>query len=458
LLDKEKPVTLYELTHPVVFQRPARWQVHLRYAMPFPDSGSVSLPAGTWLLALTEPTEEAGEYHYRCTDGAVVARAEPLTAAEAIPVTNPEAMRAMAAYRPFEQMAREDWGVNVEHVSPYAPFRLIKCPLCSGTEFTTLDLAETWCDRCNANFSVRHTAGDPGFVVDCRWPHYYANQAHYCLPCTDDLLVTLVFKNSGDPLNLAHSRHCHRDDCTAERVALTGAADSLRPGLHACEVGDVYNWSFYGHAPAQYSRRRHDYTPLTWPEGCSEKSEDGHQEAWPASVFVGVSGLSHDEEADLRRLGRMLSEQKDDLHPNYRRGLLETLHAVVERPRRPPYLPFRSPFPRPDRLQAGEKFLLHRWLLKPEPGYGEVIAYPIWLVVTAVESRSEYDLPGWRVVRDNLCPYCGQGVTPEQVADTSRWGPHHACRELWRLAGWRPLVPFDDKPTEGVIPEPECRR
>jgi uncharacterized protein YndB with AHSA1/START domain len=29
----------------------------------------------------------------------------------------------------------------------------------------------------------------------------------------------------------------------------------------------------------------------------------------------------------------------------------------------PPYLPFRSPLPRPDRLKTGEKFLLYRWRL-----------------------------------------------------------------------------------------------
>jgi hypothetical protein len=31
-------------------------------------------------------------------------------------------------------------------------------------------------------------------------------------------------------------------------------------------------------------------------------------------------------------------------------------------------------------------------------------------------------------------------VTPEHLADTNRWGPHHACRKLWRQAGWRPLI------------------
>jgi hypothetical protein len=142
----------------------------------------------------------------------------------------------------------------------------------------------------------------------------------------------------------------------------------------------------------------------------------------------------------LRCINCLWAEQQDDLHPHYRRRLLETLRAVVERPRRPPYLPFRSPFPRPDRLQAGEKFLLYRWLLKPEADSGQVIAYPVWLVVTAAEPASEHSLPGWRVVRDNICPYCGQDVTPEHLADTSRWGPHYACRELWAQTGWRPSL------------------
>jgi hypothetical protein len=92
------------------------------------------------------------------------------------------------------------------------------------------------------------------------------------------------------------------------------------------------------------------------PEDCSEQGESGRQEAWPASIFVGMSGLSHDEEADLRRLGRLMSGQKDDLHPNYRRGLLGKLHAVVERPRHSPYLPFRSPFPRRTGCKRAKSF------------------------------------------------------------------------------------------------------
>lgn len=41
------------------------------------------------------------------------------------------------------------------------------CPLCGKNEFTSLDHAGVYCDCCNARFEVRHTAGDPGCVVDC---------------------------------------------------------------------------------------------------------------------------------------------------------------------------------------------------------------------------------------------------------------------------------------------------
>jgi hypothetical protein len=109
-------------------------------------------------------------------------------------------------------------------------------------------------------------------------------------------------------------------------------------------------------------------------------------------MLAELTGEEDEEEDDLRRIGRLLVEQYDDLHLRYRRQLLHTLRALVERPRRPLYLPFGSPFPRPDRLQAGEKFLLYRWLLKPEADSGQVIAYPVWLVV-ALEPRSEYTCP-----------------------------------------------------------------
>ena len=40
------------------------------------------------------------------------------------------------------------------------------CPYCHGTEFTHVEGSDITCDRCDAEFQLRMTAGDPGVVVD----------------------------------------------------------------------------------------------------------------------------------------------------------------------------------------------------------------------------------------------------------------------------------------------------
>ncbi len=102
------------------------------------------------------------------------------TAVQADPLTDPQALTALTTYRPLEQAIAEDWGVQVEHVDHNAPFRLIQCPLCDGTRFVSVGFAGVWCDRCQAEFHVRHTAGDPGFVVDCTFAHYKPAAARQC--------------------------------------------------------------------------------------------------------------------------------------------------------------------------------------------------------------------------------------------------------------------------------------
>ncbi|MDV7402813.1 hypothetical protein RZS08_65930, partial [Arthrospira platensis SPKY1] len=88
----------------------------------------------------------------------------------------------------------------------------------------------------------------------------------------------------GDPNELTHDKHCH-GDCTPDQVALTSGQDSaIRAGLHACVIGDVYDWSFYGQVPTVYNHNRQGYHQLIWP--------DGREEAWPRSAFVSVSGFS----------------------------------------------------------------------------------------------------------------------------------------------------------------------
>lgn len=54
------------------------------------------------------------------------------------------------------------------------PFDHVACPVCGGKEFVELlPAGGVWCDRCNAKFMCRDTAGDPGLVVDCTVEHVH---------------------------------------------------------------------------------------------------------------------------------------------------------------------------------------------------------------------------------------------------------------------------------------------
>ena len=416
-------MSLYELTTDVTCHRTARWYGHLRYALCIPQQ-ALALPAGSWLLALPSDAD-SGEHLYRLPDGRVVARERALTGDEARKVTNPQAIAAMESYRTLEQAALDDWGVHVEHVDHSAPFRLIKCPLCWGTEFASVDFARVWCNICNASFTVRHTSGDPGFCLDVHFGNYLGRHAHYLLPRTADLCLTLVLKDSGDPLDLAYDRRgCWRDDCTPEQVALTGRESALRPGLHACQVGTLYGWSLGGRVPATYDYNQHGWATLRWP--------DGREESWPATSFTPTSNLTRDEQRALRQVAREIGK-REEMSPNYREGLLDVLAELCDRPRVPPYVAYQVPFPDAGRLQEGEKYLLHRWLLKREKQYGMVYGYPVWLVVTADEGETS----GRRVVKDNLCPRCGRDAESGSVA-TSDDEVHRYCRDLWAQTGWLP--------------------
>jgi len=270
---------------------------------------------------------------------------------------------------------------------------------------------------------VRHTAGDAGFVLDCSWEHYSEQYAHYLMPRTADLCLTLVLKDSGDLLDLTHGEHCWRDDCTPEQVALTGPDSALRPGLHACQVGTLYGWSLGGRIPADYDYNRHGYRTLHWP--------DGRKESWPDPAFVRTSRLSHDERRDLQQTAWELEKGMADRRPGYRKGLLETLRGLLDRPNRAPYVAHHALFPDAGRLNDGEKYLLHHWLLKREERYQLVYGYPVWLVVTATDDETG----GRRVVRDDLCPRCGHRVPADGPAGDGDEQSHRWCRELWEETG-----------------------
>ncbi|MBP8000064.1 MAG: hypothetical protein KA314_14790 [Chloroflexi bacterium] len=434
------PLTAYILNQPLVAHYPTRWDIHARYAMRLPDE-TLELPAGTWLLTL--PTDTGDVPHYRLADGRVVCLDAPLTPEQATPLTDSQALTALALYRPLEQAIVEDWGVQVEQVDLLPPFRLIHCPLCSGlagqepSTFTTVGFTTLWCDRCQAQFHVRHTAGDPGFVVDCTWEHYQPAAANYLLPRTPDLQLTMVFKNSGDPLDL-NDRYCHRSDCTDEQVALTdGLTGPLRAGLHACALGDVYDWSFYGFAPTTPTRDRRSFHTLIWP--------DGRREMWPETTRVSVSGFNGEDKEQLVRGISYLTglARADSTGKSGASRFIAFLQELDQRPTQPPYVAHRSQWPERQKLQPGEKYLLHRWLLQPEKEAGWVTALPVWLVVT--ESTTEFAGSAWPVVRDNICLHCGRVVTTDDLEQpmnpSQRWQiPHGQCRETWARHGWRPTV------------------
>jgi hypothetical protein len=363
-----------------------------------------------------------------------VALEAPLSDDQAVPLTDPQAFAALNAYRPLEQALLEDWGLWTEHVDHNPPFRLIQCPLCGGTDFTTVAFAEVWCDGCQAQFTVRHTAGDAGFVLDATWRHLNYRAARYLVPRSESLLMTMVFKNSGDPLDLTHDRYCHREDCTAKQTSLTDGQDgTLRAGLHACALGDVYDWSFYGHAPTVYQPDSHGSHDLVWP--------DGRKELWPGTAFVPVTGLAWEERRILESTAAQLKQHAPD--GRYRDDLIANLKKLAERPSRAPYVPSRSPWPHRENLAEGEKCLLHRWLLKQDEQHGLTTATPVWLVVIDI-SKDSFS-PRWQVMRDNICIACGLPVMAaetEMKVDRRRpWEtPHGYCREMWLQHGWQPTL------------------
>jgi len=66
--------------------------------------------------------------HYRLADGRVVAIPEPLTSELAVPLTDPQALTALAAYRPLEQALAEDWGLQFEPVDALCETRAKRIP------------------------------------------------------------------------------------------------------------------------------------------------------------------------------------------------------------------------------------------------------------------------------------------------------------------------------------------
>jgi hypothetical protein len=151
----------------------------------------------------------------------------------------------------FAEAVRQETGLSLERVCP-SPFLIIKCPLCGGGEFTTIELASVWCDRCNARFQVYPT-GDSGFGVLCTWRLYRPREARYLWPDARRLSLHMTVHWAADPRRPAYDVEVCGwvEACAPGALRLTDERHTVvRAGLHACTLGDVSSWHLEGHVPS----------------------------------------------------------------------------------------------------------------------------------------------------------------------------------------------------------------
>ncbi|MFQ5614218.1 MAG: hypothetical protein ACE5H9_19015 [Anaerolineae bacterium] len=374
---------------------PRGWEVQARYAL-LRGGQDVTLEAGAWLLDLgafpvwTGGTEPEIEHRYRLANGRVVARDEPLAAEAVAPLEEPQIAAALNAIRSLEEAAAQDLGLAVEHICrSLPPFAPLKCPLCGGAEFTSLALASAWCDGCNAQFSLRPTAGDPGFVVDCAWRDYALADARYLLPRAERLWLTLVLKaGGGDPLDLNHQPEgrcrwaAQQGLCRTDAPYLTDEGSSLRSGLHRCAIGDLYDWSLNGRVPT--------------PGELAQQAGLGWAIAgqwWPRCATHPTLALQPDERSLLESAASALVTEREEM--------ANRLRQLANRSRQAPLVSQVSLPPLSD-LEAGAYYLLYRWQVQEKeyrPGGSYLYAEPVWAIVRPVLAGNRR-LTGWEVVRE----------------------------------------------------------
>ncbi len=441
------------LTRAQGFQTPRAWHFQARYGVLTGGQARPAARAGDWLLEMGPARLWAGqdasgkdqyivEYLYRLATGEVVALDQPLAGDAATEVADPQVVAAMNAYRSLDEALLKDMGIMLHREHPdLPPFALIKCPLCGGTDFVTLDLASAWCRRCNANFNVRSTAGDPGFVVDCGFEHLWLTESRYVLPpvSPEVLSLYLVLKDSDDPRDLTYvpERCDWTGKCLPGALNLTGDDTGLRSGLHACRVGTLYDWKLSGSVPSPWSVR-------------ADRSWEIDGQSWPACATLNSApnAVDRDKRPVLARAARALREMAgkqptmgpDDVG-------LEMVAAILDGLAQPDggqgrvYV-WTGELPLISSLAEDEQYLLHHWLL--EHGTEATLAWPIWYVVKADVTPDGHH-QGWQVVRKDVCPSCGRPALPGVPAGKD---PHRFCREFWEKIGWEPPAeaPEGEKP------------
>jgi hypothetical protein len=365
----------------------------------------IDLAPGTWLA---EISRENGTTTYMLADGRCFATDKLLSTREA---DDPQIAASMA-----QQMSLKfrEKGLEWVQVSHHDPFAIIFCPICRGTEFTSIEGTVAVCSTCNTSFLVRYTAGDPGFVVDATCEHTWLDKAIYMLPPTPQIYLSMVFKDSGDPREMDYDdeKEWHHEDCSPDSIHLTTFADGVRQGLHACKLGTVYQWKIWGYVPSLRALSPHIAHSSTWRRW----QIDG--EMWPACAVSSGLALAPSERYAVER-AICHFKQADQVPPEQLVKMLES-EAVFP-------LVHSLRLPAPEILKDGEQYLLHHWLLKKDPGRVST-ALPVWYVVKRKPKQERYDPTGWEVIsREAICPSCGQPGARDD---------HSYCRETLNQIGW----------------------
>jgi hypothetical protein len=237
---------VYRLKEAIRFEPPTLWSIQARCAIAYRQGEAFTAKAGRLVIHL-EPEQAGDEGHlYRLSDGRTgVLNTPPDDRFRS--VTDPEVISLAAQVKTLADVVAEK-GLRLETISRLDPFRLIVCPMCGETQFSTVDLASVWCDTCNTRFQTRMTAGDPGAVLDATLENYVPERARVIVPRS--LMLTLVIKDFGyssHPDGPCGERCCNATD--PRPGGTRGNGYRIPAGIRStvCRCGlEVYDWSLYG--------------------------------------------------------------------------------------------------------------------------------------------------------------------------------------------------------------------
>jgi hypothetical protein len=152
--------------------------------------------------------------------------------------------------------------LKIHWIGNFNPFDFIKCPLCGCRKFTSLSCSSVWCDKCNTNFNVRYSAGDPGCVIDAcmkysNGPKHYCNECNISIPSLDT-----------SPLCPKCGRKMARDHV----YSMSFPREMQKQWYHILKVGDYSSgWLLQTNSYDTYREYLH-------PDGCRQRDWDKFQE------------------------------------------------------------------------------------------------------------------------------------------------------------------------------------